>query len=165
MACPPPPRPPPRSLCSRLTMSNGRLARTLLRDVQRLVRRYAPPLSVAGFLALALGYVVLHSVFPNVTIPSEGEASGLLTIGLLVLPGFVAGLVTEDVRAGILQIFVSIPLGILIASVLALSPVMTGVLVVQADELVIFVLRLGFPIYLIAVPLYTMVGIAGMLLR
>jgi len=137
----------------------------LLRDLERFVRRYAPSLSVSGFLALALGYVVLHSVFPNVTIPPEGEASGLLTIGLLVVPGFVAGLATEDVRAGILQIFVSLPLGVLIASVLALSPVMTGVLVVQADELVIFVLRLGFPIYLMTVPLYTLFGIAGMLLR
>lgn len=120
---------------------------------------------MAAFLALALGYVVLHAVFPNVTVPGEGEASGVLTIGLLVAAGLIAGLATEDVRTEILQIFVSIPLGVLVASVLALSPLLTGLLTVQADELVFFVIRLGFPIYLLAVPLYALFGIGGMLLR
>ena len=137
----------------------------MLRDVRKLVSRHASFFSVSGFLAIALGYVVFHSVFPNVTIPTESESSGLLTIGLLVAPGFVAGLVTDDLREGVLQIFVSIPLGVLVASALALSPILTGVLLVRADELVFFVIRLGFPIYLVAVPVYVMFGVGGMLLR
>ena len=72
---------------------------------------------------------------------------------------------TEDVRMGVIQGFLSIPLGLIIAFALALSPVLTGFLVVQADDIFSFVTRFGLPIYLIAFPIYIITVLVGMLLR
>src|SRR5438093_193638 len=81
------------------------------------------------------------------------------------MAGLLAGLMTEDLRMGVVQGFLSIPAGLVIAFALAISPVLTGFLEVQVDDIFSFITRLGLPIYLFALPLYIVTGIAGMLLR
>ncbi|MEK6987748.1 MAG: hypothetical protein AABX97_06610 [Candidatus Thermoplasmatota archaeon] len=135
------------------------------RDRAARFLRALQPLPLAAFLGLALGYVVFNSVFPNVSFPASGETSGILAIGILVLASFLAGLVTVDVRLVVFQSFLAIPIGIAVASALAISPVLTGYVEVGSDELVGFVLRLGIPIYLLALPVFPVLGLARLFLR
>ncbi len=123
------------------------------------------PLRLAAFLGLALGYVVFNSVFPNVSFPASGETSAVLAIGILVLASFLAGVATVDLRLVVIQSFLAIPIGIAVASALAISPILTGQVEVGSDELVGFVLRFGIPIYLLALPVFPVLGIAGLFLR
>ncbi|TLZ86075.1 MAG: hypothetical protein E6K00_07630 [Methanobacteriota archaeon] len=120
---------------------------------------------LSTFLGLAVGYTTFYSVFPNVTVPASEEPSLPLILGVLAMAGLLAGLMTEDLRMGVVQGFLSIPVGLVIAFALAISPVLTGFLEVQVDDIFSFITRLGLPIYLFALPLYIVTGIAGMLLR
>ncbi len=61
--------------------------------------------------------------------------------------------------------FLSIPFGLAIAFALAISPVLTGFLEVRADDIFPFIVRLGLPIYLLALPIYLVTCIVGMVLR
>ncbi len=61
--------------------------------------------SLAAFLGLALGYTVFCSIFPNVSVPAEGEASVARILGLLAAAGVLAGLGTDDLPTGVLQGF------------------------------------------------------------
>lgn len=134
-------------------------------DLVTRVRRYLKALAIAAFLGLALGYATFYFVFPTVSVPATEEASLALLLGVLVMVAILSGLVTEDLPASVMQAFVSVPIGILVAFALAMSPIATGVLEVRADELSAFVLRLGLPLYLLAVPLYSIFGVVGLLLR
>jgi hypothetical protein len=120
---------------------------------------------LSAFLGLAVGYTVFYSVFPNVTVPASEEPSLALILGVLTAAGLLVGLMTEDLRLGVIQGFLSIPLGIMIAFALAASPVLTGFLIVQADDIFSFITRLGLPIYLLALPIYIITILAGMLVR
>ena len=115
---------------------------------------------LSTFLGLAVGYTTFYSVFPNVTVPASEEPSLPLILGVLAMAGLLAGLMTEDLRMGVVQGFLSIPVGLVIA-----FAVLTGFLEVQVDDIFSFITRLGLPIYLFALPLYIVTGIAGMLLR
>jgi len=137
----------------------------LWRELFSRLRRPLRALAISAFLGLALGYSVFYFVFPNVSVPAAAEASLPLIVGILATAAIVAGLVTEDLPADVVQGFVSIPIGVLIAFVLAISPSATGFLEVRADEILAFVVRLGFPLYLLAVPLNTVFGLVGLLIR
>ncbi len=121
--------------------------------------------AIAAFLGLAHGYSTFYFVFPNVSVPAAGESSIALVLGILVMAGILGGLVTEDLPSAVLQSFFAVPIGIGIAFALVVSPVVTGVLEVRADDLVGFVVRLGLPLHLAAVPLFSMCAVAGLLLR
>jgi hypothetical protein len=137
-----------------------------LRDLVARFRRYLKVLAIASFLGLALGYATFYSVFPNVTVPATGEASLALILGVLSMAAILAGLVTEELPMSVIQAFLSIPLGIFVAFVLAISPtVAAGSVEVRPDEIFPFVLRLGLPMYLIAVPLNSVFGVIGLLIR
>lgn len=141
------------------------MASTLRVELSDRAARLVRVALLSGFLGLAVGYTAFTSIFPNVTLPASEEPSLVLILGVLVASGLLAGLMTEDVRMGVIQVFLSIPLGLIIAFALALSPVLTGFLVVQADDIFSFVTRLGLPIYLIALPIYIITVLVGMLLR
>ena len=129
------------------------------------VRRSTKPLAIGTFLGLALGYCTFHFVFPNVSVPALGEASLALILGMLGFAGILGGLVSEDLPSSILQTFLALPLGIVIAFSLAISPVATGFLEVRSEDILSFVLRLGLPLYLLAIPMYAITGLVGLLIR
>lgn len=128
-------------------------------------RRYLRVAVLSAFLGLVLGYVTFAAVFPTVAVPTT-ESPPLPGIVLSLLgAALLTGFLTEDVFAGTIQGFSALFVGALWASALALSPVLTGMVQVQGDELVFLVLRLGFPIFLIAVPLSLLGGLAGLWIR
>jgi hypothetical protein len=128
-------------------------------------RRLLKTLVVAAFLGLALGYSTFYFLFPNVSVPAAEEASLPVILGLLVLAAILAGLVTEELPSGMVQAIASVPIGILVAFLLAVSPALTGLLEVRADEMFSFVGRLGSFLYLLAVPVYIIFGVVGLLIR
>ena len=134
-------------------------------DLRPRIRRLAKNLLIAAFLGLALGYTTFYSVFPNVSAPAAGESSFPLIIGILAAAALVAGLVTEDLPECVTQAFLGIPFGIGIAFAIAISPVLTGFLEVRIEDLFSFIVRLGLPVYLLAVPLYLVGSLAGLLVR
>lgn len=129
------------------------------------IRRLVKSLLVAAFLGLALGYAIFAAVFPNVSAPASGESSFLFIFGILLTAGLVAGLVTEDLPSCVTQSVLAIPLGILTAFAIAISPVLTGFLEVRMEDLFAFTLYLGVPVYLIAVMLYQVASLAGFFVR
>ena len=135
------------------------------RDVRDRLRRLPRILIIAGFLGLSLGYAVFESVFPNVGFPAAGEASLPLLLAVLAGAGFLAGLVADDLRLAILHAFLSFPIALVVVSLLAVSPVLTGYVELTSDDLVFYVLRLGLPIYLVALPAYAVLGVAGLAAR
>ena len=122
------------------------------RDVRDRLRRLPRILIIAGFLGLSLGYAVFESVFPNVGFPAAGEASLPLLLAVLAGAGFLAGLVADDLRLAILHAFLSFPIALVVVSLLAVSPVLTGYVELTSDDLVFYVLRLGLPLYPVPPP-------------
>jgi len=132
------------------------------------LQRFRRPIKTAGtaaFLGLALGYCTFYFLFPNVSVPAAGESSIAAVLGILAIAGILAGLVTEDLPSAVLQSFIAVPIGVTLVFVFAVSPVITGVLEVRADDLMAFIVRLGLPLYLLAVPMYCVSGLVGLLLR
>jgi hypothetical protein len=136
-----------------------------LSDHQRSLRRIARAGLLAAFLGLVAGYVVFYAVYPNMAYPSVGEAS----VGVVLLVVFVtsvpAGLLTSNLQDGVFQAFLSIPFGVIIASLLAVSPVYTGVVGAQVDVLVYDVIRNGFVIFILVLILDLTGGALGLGLR
>ena len=134
-------------------------------DIRFRLRRLLKVLVVAAFLGLALGYANFYFVFPNVSVPATDEASLLLILVVLLLAAILSGLVTEDLPSSVTQAFLSIPIGILVAFLLAISPLASGFLEVRSDDIFGFVVKLGSVLYLVAIPLYSIFGVVGLLLR
>lgn len=134
-------------------------------DLLSRLRRPLRALAIATFLGLALGYSAFYFVFPNVSVPASDEASLPMILGILFLAAVLGGLLTEDLPSSVIQAFVALPIGAAIAFSLAISPVATGFLEVRVDDIFSFVIRLPLPLYLVAVPLYSIFGVIGLLIR
>ena len=134
-------------------------------DLRSRIRRWAKSLLISAFLGLSLGYATFYAVFPNVSMPAEGEPSFLLIVGILAAAAFTTGLVTDDLPQSMAQSILAIPIGIGVAFGLAVSPALTGFLEVQIADIFAFVARFGFPVYLLSVPLFFVASLGGLLLR
>ena len=134
-------------------------------DLLSRLRRPMRALAIATFLGLALGYSAFYLVFPNVSVPASDEASLPVILGILLLAAVLGGLLTEDLRSSVIQAFLALPIGVIIAFSLAISPVATGFLEVRADDIFSFVIRLPIPLYLLVIPLYSIFGVIGLLIR
>src|SRR2546427_10080806 len=122
-------------------------------------------LAIATFLGLALGYSAFAPLSTTVRVPAADEASLPILLGLLLIAAVLGGLLTEDLRSSVIQAFLALPIGVVIAFSLAVSPVATGFLEVRADDIFSFVVRLPIPLYLLVVPLYSIFGVIGLLIR
>ena len=129
-----------------------------MHEISRRARRVGKPVLLAGFLGLVLGYLAFYAAFPNVSVPASGNLSLLPVVGALFGSAVLVGLLTEDLRRAILQVFAAIPLGAATASAIALSPLLTGILVAQSSDIVFFVIRLGLPVFFFAL-LFNIIGI------
>jgi len=135
-----------------------------LSDLRRLLRRIARSLGLAAFLGLAAGYSAFYAVYPNMTVPSAGEASFGYLLVLLVVTSVPAGFLTSNLQDGVVQVFLSIPFSIAVASILSVSPIFTGI-GAQADVLVYDVVHNGFFIFLLALFMDVIGGSVGLALR
>lgn len=129
------------------------------------IRRLARAARLAGFLGLLLGYAIFYATYPNMSVPSVGEANLVFALAPLFLGGVLAGILADDVLAGVLQAFLALPIGASVASLLSLSPVFAGLIVVRPDDVVFFTLRSGFPLMYASVPILILTGVLGILVQ
>ena len=120
---------------------------------------------LAGFLGLVVGYLAFHTAFPNVSVPATGNPSLLPVLAALFGSAVLVGLLTDELQVAILQVFAAIPLGLAVASALALSPVLTGIVVAQSSDIVFFVVRLGLPVFLLALLTSIFGSVLGMAMQ
>src|SRR2546425_200132 len=100
----------------------------------------------------------------TMTVPSGGEASFGYLLVLLVVTSVPAGFLTSNLQDGVVQVFLSIPFSIAVASILSVSPIFTGI-AAQADVLVYDVVHNGFFIFLLALFMDVIGGSVGLALR
>jgi hypothetical protein len=129
------------------------------------VRRLFRVATLAGFMGLLLGYVAFYSTFPSASIPATGETNPLPTFGALFGAAILVGLLSDDLLAGVLQAFLALPIAAGVASLLSLSPVFGGLIVVRPDDVIFFTLRSGFPLFFLSVPIIFVGSVIGIILQ
>ncbi len=117
------------------------------------------------FLGLSLGYVLFYGIYPTLAVPaaSAPDLGGILIA--LGVPGFLAGLATEDLKALMTQLFGGLFVGGGVTTAVLVSPVLTGTIVVNASDLAGYVLQFGFALMFLGIIEFFVVGIAGLAVR
>jgi hypothetical protein len=129
------------------------------------LRRIEKSVVLSGFLGLAGGYAVFHGLFPTVTFPPESEPSVGVLMLVLLLPAFLAGLASDELVPMVLQAFLALPIVVVVATLLALSPLAVGMVIVFPDTVLAFVLHYGLPVLVIGFFVNLFVGLAGAAVR
>ena len=102
-------------------------------------------------LGLSVGYVVFEGVFPTVSFPSLGTASFLLAIAVLGLVAPAVRFATEALPLGGIALILSLPLGALFASLVALSPILfSGLYLAQPSDIPFFIAHYGLIFFALA---------------
>lgn len=134
-------------------------------DWDRLLRHAVRVLALSGVLGLASGYSAFYAVFPNMTFPAASEASLGYVLLLLVLAALPCGFLAARLQDVVVQAFVAVPLGMVVASLLAVSPILTGLVEGQADVIAYEVTRSGFFVFILALILDSVGGAFGLMFR
>jgi len=134
-------------------------------EVVSKLRRGLRSFLLAAFLGLAMGYAAFYSIFPLASVPADSEPSLALIITVLLVAAILAGFETREVPLGVVQAFLAVPLGVLIAAGMALSPLVTGFVEARTDEIVGFTIVLGLPIFFLSLPVNIMGLLAGIWIR
>lgn len=102
-------------------------------------------------LGLSVGYVVFEGVFPTVSFPALGSASFALALAVLGLVAAAVGFATDDLTLGGIALIVSLPLGAVFASLIALSPILfSGLYLAQPGDIPFFVAHYGLIFFVLA---------------
>jgi len=128
-------------------------------------RRWSRIGLLSAFLGLVLGYATFAFIFPTAAIPIGAEPSLAGIAALLFGSAVMAGLLTDDVYAGTVQGFLALPVGAAVASLMIVSPVLTGMVQAQGDVLVFQGIQFGFPMYVLAIPVNLLGGLVGLGIR
>jgi hypothetical protein len=94
-------------------------------------------------LSMASGYILFLAVFPSVAFPRSAEPS--LTFLLLALPAaLVVGFASDDFALGLSAVMSSVFGGVLLATLMALSPILYGVQFFDPGSVTGFLVHYGF---------------------
>ncbi len=120
---------------------------------------------LSAFLGLPLGYVVFYGIYPTLTVPAASAPDLLGILVALVVPGFLAGLATEDLRALMVQLFGALIVGGGVATAVLVSPILTGTILVNASDLPFYVLQYGFALMFLGLVVNFVTMIGGLAVR
>lgn len=120
------------------------------RDPRRRWERLLRGLLLTGFLSLSVGYVLFVAVFPTVAFPASGEAPFALVLPVLAISALVAGCASEDFLLAAAAAVLSLIGGVLVASLIGLSPLAQGLYLVDPGSLIGFLVRYGFAFLILA---------------
>lgn len=137
----------------------------MARDLRRQIRKTLRILILSSYLGLVCGYTAFDAVYPNLAYPPAGEASFPLVIALLLAAALPAGFLTETLPDGVIEVFLALPIGALVGSILSISPVFTGLFQASADVLAYDLIHNGFGVFALAFIVYIVGGIVGSVLR
>jgi len=119
----------------------------LARDARPLVRRIGKAVEFSVVLGLSLGYVVFYGVFPSSTVPTSGDASLPWMLFVLSVTAVLVGFAADDVPLAMISSFGSVPVALVVSTVMGLSPILTGLYVVSPDEVPFFLAHYGLVLY------------------
>jgi len=88
-------------------------------------------------------------VFPVSGVPASGEASVPLMLALLGVTSILVGLATENLSEMIFEVFIGLLLSGAVATAMALSPMLVGVVFVSPDSVPAFLFHYGFLIFVL----------------
>lgn len=134
-------------------------------DLRKQIRKAARILILSGYLGLVCGYAAFDAVYPNLAYPPAGEASFPFLIGLLIAAALPAGFLTQTLPDGVVEVFLALPIGAVVGSILSISPVFTGLFQASADVLAYDLLHNGFGVFVLAFVVYIVGGVVGSVLR
>lgn len=126
-------------------------------DPRARLRRWGKLTELTFVLGLGLGYVVFYGVFPSSSVPVSGDASLFWQLAILIPVAVVVGLASDDVPQAMEASFLSIPVGLVAATLMGLAPVLTGLYVIAPDEIPFFLGHYGLTTFALAF----VVNIAG----
>ena len=112
-------------------------------------RSIARTVALAAVLGVASGYVIFYGVFPVSGVPASGEASVPWMLVLLGVTSILVGLATENLSELIFEVFLGLLLGGAVASGMALSPFLVGVVFVSPDSVPAFLFHYGFLLFVL----------------
>ena len=113
------------------------------------VRSIGRTLALAAVLGAGSGYVIFYGVFPVSGVPASGEASVPLMLALLGVTSILVGLATENLSEMIFEVFIGLLLSGAVATAMALSPMLVGVVFVSPDSVPAFLFHYGFLIFVL----------------
>ncbi len=113
------------------------------------VRSITRTLALAAVLGAGSGYVIFYGVFPVSGVPASGEASVPLMLALLGVTSILVGLATENLSEMIFEVFIGLLLSGAVATAMALSPMLVGVVFVSPDSVPAFLFHYGFLIFVL----------------
>ena len=113
------------------------------------VRSIRRTLALAAVLGVGSGYVIFYGVFPVSGVPASGEGSVPLMLALLGVTSILVGLATENLSEMIFEVFIGLLLSGAVATAMALSPMLVGVVFVSPDSVPAFLFHYGFLIFVL----------------
>lgn len=137
----------------------------MARDLRARLRRWAKLGMLGLLLGLAMGYAVFNGVFPSASVPTFGDLSIPWVVVVLLPAAVAAGLASDDVPMVMESAFLSLPFGLTVGSLMALSPGLAGLIVIGPDEIPFFLAHYGLALLAMAFLLNIAVGFLGFLLR
>ena len=93
--------------------------------------------------------MIFYGVFPVSGVPASGEASVPLMLALLGVTSILVGLATENLSEMIFEVFIGLLLSGAVATAMALSPMLLGVVFVSPDSVPAFLFHYGFLIFVL----------------
>lgn len=134
-------------------------------DLRKQLRKLLHVALLALVLGLASGYVIFYSLFPIASVPATSDTSLPLVLAVLALSSVIVGLASEDLVQLIFECFVGLVLSGGIASAIALSPSLAGVVFIAPDSVPAYVIHYGFLLFLLTFVADIVGGTIGLALR
>jgi len=123
--------------------------RTLASPTRTKTRSIVRTVALAAVLGVASGYVIFYGVFPVSGVPASGEASVPWMLVLLGVTSVLVGLATENLSEMIFEVFIGLLLSGGVATAMALSPMIVGVVFVSPDSVPAFLFHYGFLLFVL----------------
>jgi len=121
---------------------------------------------IAGIApTLAFGYAIFYSIFPSATFPVSGDASFVWIFFVVLTGAIVGGIQAQDLPEAIVAEFLSIPLGLAVAVLLAWSPAFAGFYLLDPSGVPFFVVHYSVLVVALGVPVVLVGAIVGQVLR
>ncbi len=118
---------------------------------------------VGAFLGVGLGYLVFVSYLPSVAFPSTDRPSPVLVLSVLFAFGVLAGFLSDDVPAIVVQSFVGVAFGVTTDFLMIVSPVFhAGILAAVPSAFLPIAIRYSFPILLLSLLVWLVSGLVGL---
>ena len=116
-------------------------------------------------LALALGYAAFYSIFPSATFPVSGDASFPWIFLVLAAASVFGGMEASELQEAVVAAMLALPLGYLVAVLLAFSPAFAGLYFLEPSLVPFFMARYSILVLALSLPVNLGGAVVGQLLR